>query len=56
MPRWRVPADHPNLAESLESYAVLLRKMKRDKEAEAFEARAGTVRAKLAAKAKAGGR
>ena len=40
-------ADHTNIADSLESYAVLLRKMKRDNEAEAVEARAGAIRAKI---------
>ena len=38
--------EHPNLAQSLESYAVLLRKMNREAEAEKVEARVRAMRAK----------
>ena len=38
--------EHPNVATSLENYAVLLRKMDRDTEAEKMEARAQAIRAK----------
>ena len=38
--------EHPNLAQSLESYAVLLRKMNREAEAEKGEARVRAMRAK----------
>jgi hypothetical protein len=43
-----VGAEHPNVADSLESYAALLRKTGRDIEAVKLEARAKAIRAKHA--------
>jgi len=40
--------DHPNVAIVLENYAVLLRAVRRDKDAEEMEARAAAIRAKHA--------
>ena len=40
--------QNPDVATSLENYAVLLRQMGRDDEAEKLEARAKTIRAKQA--------
>jgi len=40
-----MPTLHPNVATSLENYADLLRKMKRDAEAAKMEARAKAIRA-----------
>ena len=40
--------EHPNTAQSLENYAVLLRKMDRNAEAKKMEARAQAIRAKHA--------
>ncbi len=42
--------EHPDVATTLENYAVLLRKTNRDAEAAKMEARAKTIRAKHAAK------
>jgi ATP phosphoribosyltransferase regulatory subunit HisZ len=42
--------DHPDLAQSLEGYAQLLRNMNRAAEAEKLEARAKAIRAKHAEK------
>ena len=41
-------AEHPDVVESLENYAVLLRKTGRDIEAVKLEARAKAIRAKHA--------
>ncbi len=40
--------DHPDVAQSLENYAALLRKTGRSAEAEKLEARAEAIRAKHA--------
>ena len=40
-------AEHPALARSLENYAALLRRMNREAEAVAMEARANTIRVEL---------
>ena len=40
--------EHPNVAQNLENYALLLRKMDRDAEAEKMEARAQAIRTKHA--------
>ncbi len=41
-------AEHPDVAQSLENYAALLRKTRRGAEAENMEARAKAIRAKHA--------
>ncbi len=40
--------EHPDVAQSLENYAVLLREMGRDDDAARMEARARAIRAKQA--------
>jgi hypothetical protein len=41
-----LPPRHPDLALVLENYAMLLRQIARDQEAEAMEARAASIRTK----------
>jgi len=45
-----VGPDHPTVAEDLENYAALLRKMNRVDEALALETRARSIRDKLSGK------
>jgi hypothetical protein len=42
-----LPRNHSILAQGLDSYAALLRKMRRDEEAEKVETRAKQIRAEL---------